>query len=190
MKPSLEDERRSLLEQIEASRAVYRRMLSGEPGTSAGADKLGGRPANRPPAGRSQAVQWMMEHPLWVAGGVALLVLIAPRMIRSSTGKLRQRRAQQRRAQQRQAQQQRRDEASSGTMRALMTTAVLLLRDPARLRMAVRFTQSAWQWLQRRRQASQNRPALHGTPYQGDQPAGRTARPLASPDAQAGYRTH
>ncbi len=148
MKPSLEDERRALLEQIEASRAVYRRMLSGEPGDVHARSMSG--PAQRGIAsggmqGRSPPVQWMMEHPLWVAGGVALLVLAAPRLLGAGRHAAQKRRENKRRA------RQRREQEPGGTARALVTAAMLLLRDPARMRMAARVAGSAWQWLQQRR---------------------------------------
>lgn len=149
MKPSLEDERRALLEQIEASRALYRRMLTGEqPGGPQARMATG--PGHRPVAsgetpGRSQPVQWMMEHPLWVAGGVALLVLMAPRLLSAGRHAAQKRRANKRR------ERQWRERESPGTGRALLTAAVLLLRDPARLRMVSRIASTAWQWLQQRR---------------------------------------
>lgn len=147
MKPSLEEERRHLLEQIEASRAVYRRMLSGEPGAGHPHAAYGRAAAKlaRSSAGRSRAVQWMMDHPLWVAGGVALLVLAAPRLVSAGRHVVHRRRQDKRLA------RRKGEEASAGTVRALLTAAVLLMRDPARLRAAVRFAGNAWEWLQRRR---------------------------------------
>lgn len=136
MKPSLEDERRALLEQIEASRAVYRRMLTDAPTD---------RTARATPA-RSRGVAWMLDHPLWVAGGVALLVLLVPRI----TAHRRQTAARQQ-ARQRVAERMPEPAGSGGTLRALLTVGALLLRDPARMRAAAQFAGSAWQWLQRRR---------------------------------------
>ena len=145
MKPSLEDERRALLEQIEASRAVYRRMLSDE-ASQRGARSLSQRDATATQGSAGErAMQWMMDHPLWVAGGVALLVLVAPRVFGTS------RRAARHKA----AHRQREPEPShGGTMRALLTAAALMLRDPARLRAAARIAQTAWHWMQRRRAAA------------------------------------
>ncbi len=137
MKPSLEDERRALLEQIEASRAVYRRMLTDSPTD---------RTAHGTPA-RNRGVAWMLEHPVWVAGGVALLVLLVPRISAHRRHKAARQQARQR------AVERMPEPASGGTLRALLTVAALLLRDPARLRAAAQFAGSAWQWLQRRRQA-------------------------------------
>ncbi len=163
MKPSLEDERRALLEQIEASRAVYRRMLSGEPdissvpgrqhvGADTGQARVGSTRQSRLMVARDSSVQWVLAHPLWVVGGVALLVLLAPRLISGTRAAARHRAA---RHQTVAASQDLRDERSrsGGTLRALLTVTTLLLRDPARLRAAARMAGSAWQWLQRRRHA-------------------------------------
>ena len=153
MKPSLEDERRALLEQIEASRAVYRRMLSDEPEATV-ARRLPHQDAVQQTPG-ARAMQWMTEHPLWVAGGVALLVLLAPRVIDAGKQAARQRRHKQR---EREFEHEREPRQQGGTPRALLTVAALLLRDPARLRAAARIGQTAWQWMQRRRAAGPPEP--------------------------------
>ncbi len=176
MSVSLEDQRRALLEQIEASRAVYRRMLTGESpadgarrswtarqpltasaaatgaGTVAGPAIATGRLSGRPlPGGRSKAVQWAMDHPLWVAGGVALLVLLLPRAIEA-----RQRHARSAKLQAASPTADAYLQAAprgqgSGAGRALLTAALLLLRDPARLQAAGRLVGGAWRWVQSRR---------------------------------------
>lgn len=160
MNPSLEDERRALLEQIEASRAVYRRMLTGEdkPPTAQRTGSGKGTSAGSSGRGRSAAVQWMMDNPLWVAGGVALLVWTAPRLLGKGKAAARRRKAAQAAARSRQAQ------PSSGTGRALLTAAVLLLRNPERLRTAARVATSAWQWLQRQRRLRSARTITAITP--------------------------
>lgn len=168
MKPSLEDERRTLLEQIEASRAVYRRMLAGDAG-AVPARRIGARhglhagtdePTMRQKVGQSPAVLWMMDHPLWVAGGVALLVLLAPKLLGTTAAVARKRRAARRREQERQAA----SETSGGTARALATAAVLLLRDPARLRAVARMVGNAWQWIQQQKQKKTARTVSTVTP--------------------------
>ena len=167
MSVSLEDQRRALLEQIEASRAVYRRMLSGE--NAAGSARLPVAPRAASAYGRAvdagsanwrtlapamrgglrqdsrgKAVQWAMDHPLWVAAGVALLVWLLPRAVEARRQRTRAR--QQRSASLGQAVQA---AQGSGTGRALLTAALLLLRDPARLRAAGRLASVGWRWLQR-----------------------------------------
>ncbi len=148
MKPSLEDERRALLEQIEASRAVYRRMLAGDDAgpTPAVPSESAVRRAQGD-AGRGKAIQWMMDHPLWVAGGVALLVLLAPRVLGAGTQAARRRKQAKRRERERER------ETGGGTVRALVTAAALLLRDPARMRAALRYGQMAIGWIKERRRA-------------------------------------
>ena len=163
MSVSLEDQRRALLEQIEASRAVYRRMLTGESApvqagttlplptsTSAGSRTTGvasatERGSRALPGGRSKAVQWAMDHPLWVAGGVALLVLLLPRAAEA------RRRARDRKQTSEAIAQATPPAQGSGALRALLAASLLLLRDPARLQAAGRLARLGWQWLQRRR---------------------------------------
>lgn len=166
MKPSLEDERRALLEQIEASRAVYRRMLAGETGAAPLRSSRHARPGMpvapeqttvRQKVAQSPAVLWMMEHPLWVAGGVALLVLLAPRVMAATS---RKRQASRRPAPAWRAAPR----PSGGAARALLTTAVLLLRDPARLRAAARMLGVGWQWIQQQRQKKSARTVTTVTP--------------------------
>ncbi len=174
MSVSLEDQRRALLEQIEASRAVYRRMLAGDhtadvvrvglAGHSLSAQDSAGttrRPApgtamavsRQRPGGRNQALQWAVDHPLWVAGGVALLVLLLPR---AAAARRRHSRDNARRDSDREQVMQ--TARSSGTARALLTAGMLLMRDPRRLQAAGRLLATGWHWLQRRR-AQRSRPA-------------------------------
>ncbi len=175
MSVSLEDQRRALLEQIEASRAVYRRMLAGEQVSADTRISVAGSPTSMPdssirhrtagslvsgfriytdrntgrtvPGERSQAVQWAMAHPLWVAGGVAMLVLLLPRIADA-----RRRRSQIRSRDQRRRESDREQMPSirgSGAARALLTAGLLLMRDPDRLQAAGRLLGTGWRWLQR-----------------------------------------
>lgn len=167
MSVSLEDQRRTLLEQIEASRAVYRRMLAGDSrldparrplpvraalaaganGAAGGVGMAAAGSSTQPGygeavGGRSKAMQWAMEHPLWVAGGVALLVLLSPRIV--DAGKRRAR------AQPGGKPAQAVPVApGAGAWRALLAAALLLMRDPARLQAAGRLASTGWRWLQR-----------------------------------------
>ena len=156
MKPSLEDERRALLAQIEASRAVYRRMLSGDTALPAATEphSQGLAPASGPQAQagffpRSRTMQWAMDHPMAIAAGVALLVWLAPRVW--------QRRTAQKSQAARQAHKEARTQevllsGREGSLRALLTAAALLLRNPATMRAVTRAAGIAWHWLQQRRQ--------------------------------------
>ncbi len=85
--PSLEDERNALLEQIHASRAVYRRMLTeqDEQAQAAAENRLHGI-GGRPDFPRSRTIRWIMQHPYISAAavaGVAGMAVAAPRLSRS-----------------------------------------------------------------------------------------------------------
>ncbi len=191
MSLSLEEQRRALLEQIEASRAIYRRMLTGETVSSGaraapdarivvthgatdipasrGRSQAMAAAATRARELRTQALHWATEHPLWVAGGVALLVMLLPRI--AAARRMRNSRNQSTRnaaphemagktgksAHVLQPQgmaplrEQVREVQSLGIGRALLAATLLLLRDPARLKAASRLAGLAWRWLQRRR---------------------------------------
>jgi hypothetical protein len=141
MKRSLEDERRALLEHIEASRAVYRRMLS-ETTPQAAERHLqyqgrGSRQAEF--TSGTRIMHWMKVHPMWVAGGVTLIVLLAPRLTRRGPRAVRQ-----------PSLPQPEPLPHGVTLRTLLTVATLLLRDPSRLHTATRMAQSAWQWIRHR----------------------------------------
>lgn len=166
MKPSLEEERRALLAQIEASRAVYRRMLSGAPSDAGSgisptdpkgmqkgkhSEKIVGFP-------RSRTMRWMMDHPVAVAASVSLLVWAAPRWWasygRAKAGKsLDQldRPVERSKAGKNERRQTDRSPPAEGTGRALLTAAALLMRNPATMRTLGRAAGSAWHWFQQRR---------------------------------------
>jgi hypothetical protein len=145
MKSSLEEQRHALLEQIDASRAVYRRMLA-----DANASSAARRPIRQ---GRlkhqahvvERTMQWMMDHPLYVAGGVALIAMLAPRII--GAGK----RTADATSEQASASA---PQHLTGTRRALLAAGALLLRDPARMHAAARLLQSTWQWVRQQRAAT------------------------------------
>lgn len=144
MKPSLEDERRALLEHIEASRAVYRRMLSESTPMPIERHLLHQGKASRQAevSASRRVMQWMIAHPLWVAGGVALIVLLTPRLIDTE-----------KRAIRKPSRTQREPIPQGGTLRALMTVAAIVLRDPSRIRSATQMMQSVWHWMRRRQSA-------------------------------------
>lgn len=159
MRPSLEEERRALLTRIEASRAVYRRMLSGaedangqQAAQSSHEVALARKYAGFP---RSRTVRWMMDHPLAVAAGISLLVWLAPRWwaagnrVRSGQGRHHLRSHRQPAEQERG--QAYRNMPGEGTGRALLTAAVLLMRNPATMRTLSRAASAAWVWFQQRR---------------------------------------
>lgn len=155
MKPSLEEERRALLMKIETSRAMYRRMLGGETQTThvsqPQADPALSHPIGNATFPRSQTMKWVMEHPVAVATGVALLIWAVPRWWVSRSPASKARASGTHKADT----HIHTDQSSEGTTRALITTAALLLRNPTTLRKLSRFAGSAWQWVQQHRANSQ-----------------------------------
>jgi len=163
VKPSLEAERRALLAQIEASRAVYRRMLSGVPedaghGLSPNNQKemqKGMHSEKIADFPRSRTLRWMMDHPLAVAASVSLLVWAAPRWWasrgRAMTGKTVARHGERSKVSKNERRQTDYHPPAEGTGRALLTAAVLLMRNPATMRTLSRVAGSAWDWFQQRR---------------------------------------
>lgn len=134
MKPSLEEERRALLEQIEASRAVYRRMLAGDEKRPAGSVLLV-KPRNALNAHtfpRSRTVRWVMDHPWWIALGVAAIVWAGPGRLTGLFGRAAQPR-------------------SKKAVKSMTSIGALLLRDQSKLRTAGRLAVMGFGLLQRRR---------------------------------------
>ena len=137
MRTSLEEERRALLEQIEASRQVYRRMLRGDtadPRTI----RTHETPARRPASSSGRQIgRWMSEHPLQIAAGVALLVWLTPGLIR----RVRSRPASRAKSSA--------PGPRAGTIKGMATVLMLLLRDPRRLENTVSLLNTVWRWLRR-----------------------------------------
>ena len=160
MRSSLEEERRALLAQIEESRAVYRRMLSGTPADTVVHDAIPSN-HNRTPADpyegfpHSRTVRWVMDHPLAVAAAVSLLVWVGPRWWasrrRSESLKTLERSASRRKSDNKGQRQGFGDIPTEGTGRALLTAVALLMRNPATMRSISRTAGMAWQWFQKRR---------------------------------------
>lgn len=168
MKPSLEEERRVLLAQIEASRAVYRRMLTGEPPVSADTDSRVIHNAHATSQWtsatgfpRSRSMQWIISHPVGVAAGVALLVWAAPRWWASRSHQHRVKTVREQ-----DVVHERRQPASQGTARALLTASALLLRNPATMRTLSRAAGTVWQWLQQRREQNRTSARTSANPRQ------------------------
>lgn len=142
MRTSLEEERRALLEQIEASRSLYRRLLNGE--TTDNQTITPERFAVRRPqkSARQQLGQWMSDHPLQIAAGVALMVWLGPRLIRRFQSRSHATTAI------------RTQNPRAGTAKAIATALLLLARDPRHLQTTARVLSTAWQWLRRRTASS------------------------------------
>jgi hypothetical protein len=151
MRMSLEEERRALLEQIEARRSLYRRMLSGdiEDRKTTGTHRQTIGHANSPQHNR--VGQWLLDHPLQVATGVALLVWLGPRLIRRNQ-------ARSKTVRQAPPAGQR-----TGIPKAISSMMLLLLRDPRQLQTTASMVSNFWRWLRR---ATTNQTQTHGRkPY-------------------------
>lgn len=149
MRTSLEEERRMLLEQIEASRAVYRRMLSGHSPDRNSTMSEAMTTRQRLYSPRRQIMQWMTDHPLHVAAGVTLLVWLGPRLIQRVRA---------------QHQKKRTPDTSlptlgGGTVKAIATVLILLLRNPRRLQSTTKLLTTAWRWL---RHTASISTSIHG----------------------------
>jgi hypothetical protein len=149
MRTSLEEERRLLLEQIEASRAVYRRMLSGQGPDRNSTMSEAMMTRQRLHSPRRQIVQWMVDHPLHVAAGVTLLVWLGPRLIQRIRAQRQKKRALETSLPNR----------GGGTVKAIATVLILLLRDPRRLQSTTKLLTTAWRWLRRTTSIS---TSIHG----------------------------
>ncbi len=154
MKPTLEAQRQALLAHIEASRAVYRRLLSdASPSTSNSTRD----PAKSEAIGQKnigikrRSMQWAMEHPLAVAAGITLLVWAAPRCWalrhRGRTGVSHASRTASPWPPGHERQQAYRDLLTEATGRALLSAATLLMRNPATLRTLSRGASAVRQWM-------------------------------------------
>lgn len=150
MSSTLEEERRALLEQIEASRAVYRRMLGGESSrftatrfSPAITRQATDKPALAADFPRSHTMRWLIAYRWQLAiGATAAIILLGPgRKLANSSNvtKLRNKvRALPR----------------TGVAQAVIGTGVSLLRSPIGLGMSGRIAGFLLRWMQQRRMQS------------------------------------
>ena len=137
MRVSLEEERRALLEQIEARRNLYRRMLSGESRDrqTASTTRLAIGHAKSPHHNRLG--KWLLDHPVQVAASVTLLVWLGPRLIRRNQPR---------------SKAVMRTPASSkppGILKSIAGTMMLLLKDPRQMQTIASMVGNAWRWMRR-----------------------------------------
>ena len=137
MRMSLEQERRALLEEIEARRNLYRRMLSNESEDHHIIHSHGQVIARTTSPRHKRLGQWLLDHPLQVAAGVALLVWLAPRLTRRSQHDAKI-------VAPAPATSQRTD-----ILKAITGMMMLLLRDPRQLQTTASMVGHAWRWLRR-----------------------------------------
>jgi len=136
MTSSLENQRRALLEKMEARRAVYQRMLRGDNHNGTFKSQRS-RPNTHSPSPLDSGLQWVRSHPLLSTVGVALLVALLPRAISTKRHKQYPSHATER-------------PAFARAIPMVKAAALLLLNDPTRMRMAGYLTRSVWHWLNHR----------------------------------------
>lgn len=81
--PSLEEERRALLEQIHASRDAYRRMLTEQDMQEAAAENRLHALNGTGDFPRSSTIRWIIQHPYLTVAAVAGAAVAAPKLARS-----------------------------------------------------------------------------------------------------------
>jgi hypothetical protein len=136
MNTSLENQRRALLEKMEARRAVYQHMLRGETNNFSFKSHYA-RPKAHTPSPSERGLQWVRSHPFISTAGLALLFAFLPRAIATSRHRHHSPLTTER-------------SAFSRAMPMLKAAGLLLLKDPTRLRMVGYLTRSMWHWLKHR----------------------------------------
>lgn len=184
---SLEEERQALLDQIHTSRDTYRRMLhENEAAQSRPAlAPVVVQPANRFP--RSMTMRWITDHPYLVAGSLAGAALLAPRRVRSRISHSVESSMHKVVPYTRQAPKGKAKKAgqhaargASGSMGAArkaftgaLTLAAMILKDPAKMRMATRAVTTAMEYMRQRRMQAQG---MQGRTVRAQDIPGRTVR--------------
>lgn len=176
--PSLEEERRALLEHIHASRASYRRMLmeideEQEARVHHRAEQMAG---GDPAFPRSMTMRWLVAHPYATLAAVALVAAGTPLAVRAAAKWRREQRMEQESRlfmptaavpQPGPANQAyyappvyakpSSPRPAAAAIRAAATSltaiAAMVLRDPAKMRMAMRLASNAAAWARQRRAA-------------------------------------
>lgn len=127
MRSTLEQEREIILEQIHASREIYRQILT--PKTAAAHKKM--MPPDFP---RSRTFQWAIDHPWVTTAGIAALIwllsnrLLHHRRIKNHT---------------------RKNSISGSPLKALIAISAILLQNPSRLKTVERLAGTVLRWLKK-----------------------------------------
>lgn len=137
MKPTLEEERHALLEQFEASRAVYRRMLSDShiQRASSFVHQTGNASNIGPDFPHSHTMRWLIAHRWQLAFGLAGFILLRP----------------DRHLVNRHAIKNRRLPAYRITVKGLAAAGAGLLQSRSSWQLAARMTGMLLRWMQERR---------------------------------------
>jgi hypothetical protein len=166
MKPamSLEDEKRLLLEQLENSRALYRRMLTNteeEPVYREATPAIydGYTPVNHYPRRfpQSQTMQWIMRNPyLFAAGAIALAVAGKKGLSKAAARSNSKQSVAKPKLQSEQDKDNNNETLKKGIAAttlgtSLATTAAMVLRNPAQMRAVMRAIGVAFNYYKSRR---------------------------------------
>lgn len=161
---SLEEEKRRLLEQLENSRAVYRRMLTDSDapvyGEAAPVIYDGYSHAVRYPRSfpQSQTMRWIMRHPYLFAAGAAALVVASKKGLSKSRKKSTQHAAQQpAREVEQDSSSIKKGIAATTLGTSLVTTAAMVLRNPAQMQALMRAVGMAVNYYKSRRRDPRQR---------------------------------
>ncbi len=137
MKPSLAQERQALLEQIEASRQRYRRMLADTPASRRQQVSLAFHRAH-PDFPRSHTLRWVNRHPWLIAAGAGSVLGLAVMRLNGKSGLSAGMRGG-----------IGRDAVYKNPLQKIATLGSMLLHHKARLQLAGRLTSKALRWLNR-----------------------------------------
>lgn len=133
MKPSLAQERQALLEQIEASRQRYRRMLADVPMSRRQQASLAFH-RTHPDFPRSHTLRWVSSHPWLIVAGAGSLLGLAVMRLNAKSGI---------------SAGIRRGVVYKTPLQKIATIGSMLLHHKARLQLAGRLTSKALRWLNR-----------------------------------------
>lgn len=148
MSTTLEEERRALLEQIEASRAVYRRMLNGSDTytrkrirhSGSAMQRAGAIPTMEGGFPRSHTMRWLIAHRWQLAIGItAAIILLGPGRKLANQPAMSKVRTKVRAI------------TGSGAVHAVVTAGTKLISNRNSLRAAGKIAGLLMQWMQQQR---------------------------------------
>ena len=130
MRSALEQERDLILEQIQASREIYRQILAA-PTSASATSKRKIMPSDFP---RSRTFRWIKDHP-WITTSAfaALTWLGVNRLLRNRHTKY----------------TSKKNSTASGPIKALLTIGAILIQNPSRLKIVGRLAGSLLEWVKK-----------------------------------------
>lgn len=157
---TLEEEKRRLLEQLENSRAIYRRMLTdsdapiydeAHPVIYDSYSPMAAYPRSFP---QSQTMRWIMRHPYLFAAGAAALVVAGKKGLGASGKKPAKQAASERESE---ISGVRKGIAATTLGTSLVTTAAMVLKNPAQMQALMRAVGMAVNYYKSRRRDPRQR---------------------------------